>query len=59
MEGTKMKCRVWAIGMYLYTTNLKGVSSMRLHGELGVGQKAAWFMLQRLRKAHVSNLMQK
>lgn len=24
MEGTKRKYRVWAIGMYLYTMNLKG-----------------------------------
>ncbi len=51
MEGTKMSYRVWAIGLYLYTTNIKGVSSMRLHRELGIGQKAAWFMLHRLRKA--------
>ena len=51
MEGTKMAYRVWAIGIYLFMTNIKGVSSMRLHRELGIGQKAAWFMLQRLRKA--------
>ena len=52
MEGSKMPFRVWAIGMYLFTTNLKGISSMRLHRELGIGQKAAWFMLHRLRKAY-------
>ena len=51
MEGSKIKYRVWAIGIYLFNTNIKGVSSMRLHRELGIGQKAAWFMLQRLRKA--------
>ena len=51
MEDTKMKYRVWAIGIYLFTTNIKGISSMRLHRELGIGQKAAWFMLHRLRKA--------
>lgn len=51
MEGTKMPYRVWAIGIYLFMTNIKGISSMRLHRELGIGQKAAWFMLQRLRKA--------
>ena len=51
MEGTKMSYRVWAIGIYLFTTNIKGVSSMRLHRELGIAQKSAWFMLQRLRKA--------
>ena len=55
MEGTKLKYRVWAIGIYLFTTNIKGISSMRLHRELGIGQKAAWFMLQRLRKATESS----
>ena len=57
MEGSNLKYRVWAIAMYLFTTNLKGISSMRLHRELGIGQKAAWFMLHRLRKvfdAHTS-----
>ena len=51
MEGSKLPFRVWAIAIYLYATNLKGVSSMKLHRELGIGQKAAWFMLHRLRKA--------
>ena len=51
MEGSKLAYRHWAIAIYLFMTNIKGVSSMRLHRELGIGQKAAWFMLQRLRKA--------
>ena len=51
MESSKLAYRVWAVGIYLFSTNLKGVSSMKLHRELGIGQKAAWFMLQRLRKA--------
>ena len=50
MEGSNLKYRVWAVGIYLFTTNLKGISSMKLHRELGIGQRAAWFMLQRLRK---------
>ena len=55
MEQSRLKYRVWAIGMYLYTTNLKGISSMRLHRELGITQKSAWFVLHRLRKAAESN----
>lgn len=51
MEGSNLKYRIWAIGIYLFTTNIKGISSMRLHRELGITQKAAWFMLHRLRKA--------
>lgn len=51
MEGSKLKYRIWAVAIYLFTTNIKGISSMKLHRELGIGQKAAWFMLHRLRKA--------
>ncbi len=55
MEGSKISYRHWAIGIYLFTTNLKGISSMKLHRELGIGQKAAWFMLHRLRTAFEAN----
>ena len=51
MERTRLPYRHWAVAMYLFTTNLKGVSSMKLHRELGITQKSAWFMLHRLRKA--------
>lgn len=55
MEHSRISYRHWAIGIYLFTTNLKGISSMKLHRELGIGQKAAWFMLHRLRKAFEEN----
>lgn len=51
MEGSKLKFQVWAVGIYLFTTNIKGISSLKLHRELGISQKAAWFMLHRLRAA--------
>ena len=40
----------WAIAFYLYMTNLKGVSSMKLHRDLGITQKAAWHMAHRIRE---------
>ncbi len=43
--------RKWAIAIYLCVTSLKSVSSMKLHRDLGVTQKTAWFMLHRLREA--------
>ena len=55
MEGSKLSYRVWAVGIYLVSTNIKGISSMRLHRELGIGQKAAWFMLHHLRKGFDSS----
>ena len=51
MEGSKLSYRVWAVAIYLFTTNLKGISSMKLHRELGIGQKASWFLMHRLRTA--------
>ena len=55
MHGSKLPYRVWAVGIYLFTTSVKGISSMNLHRELGIGQKAAWFMLHRLLHAYASN----
>jgi transposase-like protein len=41
----------WIYAMYLLVTARKGISSMQLAKEIGVTQKSAWFMLQRLREA--------
>jgi transposase-like protein len=50
MADSNLSLRTWAFGMYLMATNLKGVSSMKLHRDLGICQKTAWFMSQRLRE---------
>ena len=55
MHGSKIPLQKWAIGIYLCLTSLKSVSSMKLHRDLGIGQKAAWFMLQRIREAWMEN----
>ena len=49
MQGSNLSLSKWAIGFYLYATNLKGVSSMKLHRDLGITQKTAWYMSQRIR----------
>lgn len=41
----------WLYAMYLLATARKGISSLQLSKEIGVTQKTAWFMLQRLREA--------
>lgn len=41
----------WLYGMYILQTARKGVSSLQLSKELGITQKATWFMLHRLREA--------
>ena len=50
MEGSPLGYQVWAIAIYLMTTNLKGVSSMKLHRDLGITQKSAWYLAHRLRR---------
>ena len=51
IEKSRLPLRKWAFGIYLYVTNLKGVSSMKLHRDLEITQKSAWYMLQRLRES--------
>ena len=51
MEGSKLPLRKWVYAIYLDCTTLKGVSSMKLHRDLGITQKSAWFMQQRIREA--------
>ena len=50
-EGSNLPLRKWAFAIYLETTSLKGISSMKLHRDIGVTQKTAWFMLHRIREA--------
>lgn len=50
-EGSKVPLRKWAFAIYLEATSLKGIASMKLHRDIGVTQKTAWFMLHRIREA--------
>ena len=51
LERSKVTLRQWVFAIYLEMTSLKGVSSMKLHRDIGVTQKTAWFMLHRIREA--------
>ena len=55
IEGSKLSFRKWAFAIYLECTSLKGVSSMKLHRDIGVTQKTAWFMLHRIREVWASS----
>ncbi len=50
LERSKVPLRNWLFAIYLEMTSLKGVSSMKLHRDLKVTQKTAWFMLHRIRE---------
>ncbi len=55
MQASKLPLRKWAYAIYLHMTNLKGISSMKLHRDIGIGQDTAWHLLQRIRKAFEEN----
>ena len=54
MHDSKISLGDWGLAYYLYLTNLKGVSSMKLHRDLGVTQKTAWYMGHRIRASLMS-----
>ena len=49
MQSSKLGYQTWAIAAYLMSTNLKGISSMKLHREVDITQKSAWHLAHRLR----------
>ncbi len=50
MEASKLPTIKWFIALYL-VLHKKGVSSVQLGKDIGVTQKTAWFILQRIRLA--------
>ena len=55
MQGSNLGFQKWAIAIYLSTTNIKGVSSMKLHRDLGITQKSAWHLAHRIRETWENN----
>ena len=51
MACSRIPLQKWVIGLFLYVSNLKAISSMRLHRDLKIKQSSAWYMLQRFREA--------
>ncbi len=50
-ERSHVDLHKWIFAMYILVTARKGISSLQLAKEIGVTQKTAWFVLQRLREA--------
>ena len=50
LQHSNIPLHKWAMAYYLFTTNLKGVSSMKLRRDLDISQKAAWHLAHRIRE---------
>ena len=51
LQGSPLAYQIWVVAIYLLTTSLKGQSSMKLHRDLKVTQKTAWFLAHRIRNS--------
>lgn len=51
MERSHIPLDKWLYTYYLVMTARKGISSLQLAKEIGITQKSAWFLLQRIRQA--------
>ena len=51
MERSHIPLDKWLYTFYLILTARKGISSLQLAKEIGITQKSAWFLLQRIREA--------
>lgn len=50
-DDSRLPLQKWFMAIYLIGSNKKGISSVGLAEQIGITQKSAWFMLQRIRNA--------
>ena len=51
MSGSTLGYRKWLLAPFVMLTNLKGVSSVKLHRDLKIRQPSAWHLAHRIREA--------
>jgi len=55
LAESRLPLQKWLMAMYMMTTARKGISSVQMAKELGVTQKTAWFLAQRIRETWMGN----
>ena len=55
LAESRLPLHKWLTAIYMMTTARKGVSSVQMAKELGVTQKTAWFLAQRIRETWISS----
>jgi transposase-like protein len=54
LEESRLPLQKWLMAIYMMTTARKGIPSTQMAKELGVTQKTAWFLAQRIRETWIS-----
>lgn len=55
LEESRLPLRVWLMAMWMMTKARKGIPSTQMAKELGITQKSAWFLAQRIREGFLSH----
>ncbi len=55
MHRSHVGYQKWVLAMYLMSTGLKGTASMKAYRDLGITQKTAWFLMQRIRQGFLNS----
>ena len=58
-ENSAIPLQKWFVAIWLFTSHKKGYASTQLAKDLGITQKSAWFMLQRIRYAMETKTFEK
>ena len=51
MQASHIPVKTWLYAMYKVSLSRKSISSLQLSKEIGVTQKTAWYLLQRIKEA--------
>jgi transposase-like protein len=55
LAESRLPLHKWLMAIYMMTTARKGIPSTQMARELGITQKSAWFLSQRIRETWLSN----
>jgi transposase-like protein len=55
LAESRLPLHKWLMAIYMMTTAQKGIPSTQMARELGITQKTAWFLAQRIREAWLGN----
>ncbi|MCY3966735.1 MAG: IS1595 family transposase [Acidobacteria bacterium] len=50
MQGSRIGYQKWLLAMYMMVTGIRGTAAMKVHRELKVSYKTAWYLMQRIRE---------